>query len=169
MVAIKNRANKKFNNNAARMGESPRDVVDVKDVIEAAKKDDQAALRKAIGDSGLTMDMDDAKALLKQEALKNDDVLRGFTKHASSRTAAAVRRGGEAVAESGRATGRRVGRRRDSQFERKAFKRDMKAGGEAPSPEIQPPRPTAGTTPPTPPAGGGGGGTTGTGEPPTTA
>lgn len=126
MISGQNKATDKYNKGAVGAGRSPRDRVNTADVIEAAKKNDQGALKSALGDSGLVMDMNDAKALMKREAVKSDAVLRSYTKHASSRAKSSLRR---AASREGRAG------RQERKWERGAA-----AAGEGGGPDIEPPR-----------------------------
>lgn len=168
MINRKNSDTKKYNKGAVKAGRQSKDEVVVDDVIEAAKKNDQAALKKALGDSGLVMDMNDAQALMKQKAVKDDEVLRTYTRHASSRTGSALRSVGKE--KPARDTGERDAQKKAERVNRMTKKLEDKAAvrenmdeaaGRRTTPEVEPavrPNPDEQT----PPTGGGKGGGTAT-------
>lgn len=59
--------------------------IDENKIFQAALKNDQSALKEALGDSGLALSMNEAKALAKKHEVVSDETLSNFKDHATSR------------------------------------------------------------------------------------
>jgi hypothetical protein len=140
LIGGHNKATDKYNSGAAKGGFTKKKKINEVELVAAAQRNDQAAFKEALGDSGLVLDMNDGKALMKQMEVKNDEVLRSYTKHASSRVKSSLRR---ATSESGR-TEHKV------QKEERKLERGAAGPAGAAAPEVEPAvRPKPPETPPT--------------------